>query len=342
MTLPADGLTTTSMLLTPQTSQETYLEHISGTPDCTNYGGTDSMYIGSDDDGYGTTTTYRPVLSFDVRSIPAGATVTSANLQLYRDLMPPATTVTVEAHRVTSAWKEGTGGIVYGDCTGDGATWLETQGGVKWKTAGGDYDPTVGASVQHTVNDGPGWDTFNLASIVQQWVSGTAPNLGVLFKFSNEAPLSANWFTYYTDYYTWDPTQRPKLSLAYNDGSHSIAPTVSIGSPAPAANVGGTVTVTAGASDDGQVAKVELYVDNVLKSTSTAAPYQFSWNTTTLAAGNHSVKAVATDDAGNQTTSSVVTVNVDNSAAPSTSVTSPVGGTNVSGSAADIVKRKAP
>jgi RHS repeat-associated protein len=45
------------------------------------------------------------------------------------------------------------------------------------------------------------------------------------------------------------------------------------------------------------------------------------------------VKAVATDDASNQTTSNVVTVNVDNSAAPATSVTSPVGGTNVSGSA---------
>jgi RHS repeat-associated protein len=336
VTLPADGQATIpSAVLTPQTSQETYLEDVTGTADCNNYGGSDALFIGTDTDGAGTNWKYRPVVSFDVRSIPAGATVTSANLQMYADYMPPATTVTVEAHRITSAWKEGTGGLWTSPdyCTGDGATWLETQGGVRWKTAGGDFDPTVAASVSHTANDQAKWDSFNLASIVQQWVSGTSPNLGVLFKFSNETPLSGNWFAYDSDYDTWDPTLKPKLSLAYTDGSHSIAPTVSIGSPAPGVNVGGTVTVTAGASDDGQIAKVDFYVDNVLKSTSTSAPYQFSWNTTTVAAGNHSLKAIATDDAGNQTTSNVVTVNVDNSAAPTTSVTSPVGGATVSGTA---------
>jgi RHS repeat-associated protein len=333
VTLPADGQATTSMVLTPQNSQETYLEDVTGTADCSNYGGSDAMYIGSDTDGAGTNWKYRPVLSFDVRTIPTGSTVTSAKLQLYADYMPPATTVTVEAHRVTSAWKEGTGGnpnsIDY--CTGDGATWLETQGGVNWTTPGGDFDPAVAASVQHTANDVAKWDTFDLASIVQQWVSGTSPNLGVLFKFSNETPLSANWFAYDSDYQTWDPTLKPKLALIYGDGSHTIAPTVSVGAPAAGTNVGGTVTVTAGASDDGQVAKVEFYVDNVLSSASVAAPYQFNWNTTALAAGSHSVKAVATDDAGNQTTSNVVSVNVDNSAAPVTSVTSPAGGANISG-----------
>jgi RHS repeat-associated protein len=337
VTLPADGqASVASTVLTPQTSQETYLEDVTGTTDCNNYGGSDALYIGTDTDGAGTNWKYRPILTFDVRNIPAAATVTSANLKLYADYMPPATNVTVEAHRVTSSWKEGTGGLWTSPdyCTGDGATWLETQGGVRWNTAGGDFDPSVAASVTHTANDQAKWDTFNLASIVQQWVSGTSPNLGVLFKFSNETPLSTNWFAYDSDYDSWDPTLKPTLSLTYTDGSHSIAPTVSIGSPAPSANVGGTVTVSAGASDDGQVAKVDFYVDNVLKSTSTAAPYQYSWNTTTYAAGSHSVKAVATDNAGNQATSSLVTVNVDNSAAPSTSVTSPVGGTNVSGNAA--------
>jgi YD repeat-containing protein len=83
------------------------------------------------------------------------------------------------------------------------------------------------------------------------------------------------------------------------------------------------VTVTAGASDDGQIAKVEFYVDNVLSSTDTAAPYDFAWNTTALAAGNHSLKAVATDDAGNQTISAAVSVTAGNSASPTTSVNSP-------------------
>lgn len=335
VTLPADGQASTSMTLSPPASQQTYLEDVAGTDNCSNYGGSEMLYIGTDDDGYGTTWKYRPLVSFDVRTIPVGSKVTSAKLQLYADYMPPATTVTVEAHRATAAWKEGTGGLWTSPdyCTGDGATWLETQGGVKWNTPGGDFDSVVGASVQHTANDSAKWDTFELASTVQKWVDGTAPNLGVLFKFSNETPRSVNWFAYDSQYDTWDTSLRPKLSLVYADGSRALPPAVAVGAPAPGGNVSGTVTVTTGASDDGRVAKVELYVDNALASTVTSAPWQFAWNTTTLAAGNHTLKAVATDDAGLQTTSSLVTVNVDNSAAPATSVTSPAAGATVSGTA---------
>ncbi|MGH7407133.1 MAG: CFI-box-CTERM domain-containing protein, partial [Candidatus Methylomirabilales bacterium] len=45
----------------------------------------------------------------------------------------------------------------------------------------------------------------------------------------------------------------------------------------------------------------------------TTSPYSLSWNTTTVGNGSHTLTAVARDAAGNSTTSSGVTVTVDNS-----------------------------
>jgi RHS repeat-associated protein len=333
-TLPADGQSTMTLPLTSDNNQATYLENDPTTTDCANYGGTDSLMVGSSGDAT-SSTTYRPVLSFDLRGIPTTATVTNATLKLYGDAMPPSHTVNVEAHRVTGAWKQGTGGTAAAltTCTGDGATWFESDGGVSWRKPGGDFDPAVVASVTHSANDLAGWDSFNLASMVQQWVNGTAPNLGVLFKFNDETPGPGNWFDYYTGTYTWDPTLRPQLALTYTDGNHSQPPSVAISSPADGDNVGGTVHVTAAAADDGHAAKVDFQVDGNQVGSSTSAPFAFDWNSAAVSAGSHTLRAVATDDAGNTATSSNVTVNVDNSAAPTTSITSPLANATISGTA---------
>lgn len=98
----------------------------------------------------------------------------------------------------------------------------------------------------------------------------------------------------------------------------SIAPTVSITSPVANANLSGTITVSVTANDNTNgkgLAKTELYVDNVLKSTDTTSPYQFVLDSTTLTAGAHTLSAKAYDNAlaANITTSSNVAVTVDNS-----------------------------
>jgi glutamine amidotransferase PdxT len=109
-------------------------------------------------------------------------------------------------------------------------------------------------------------------------------------------------------------------------------PAVAITAPA-AGNVSGTLNVTATASDNIGVAGVQFLLDGVnLGAEDVAAPYSVSWNTTTATSGNHNLTARARDAAGNTTTSSVVTVNVNNAdvAAPSVNVTAPATG-NVSG-----------
>ena len=68
----------------------------------------------------------------------------------------------------------------------------------------------------------------------------------------------------------------------------------------------GTVAVSASASDNVAVSKVEFLVDGILKATSTAAPYSFSWNTLKSANGVYTLVAKAFDAAGNVGEDSVV------------------------------------
>ena len=91
----------------------------------------------------------------------------------------------------------------------------------------------------------------------------------------------------------------------------TTAPVVSITAPAAGASVSGTTVVTATATDNVGVTKVDFYVDGVLKATDTAAPYAFSWNTTTSSNGAHVLQAAASDAAGN-VANSAITVTVAN------------------------------
>ena len=88
----------------------------------------------------------------------------------------------------------------------------------------------------------------------------------------------------------------------------STAPTVS------AAETGssGTISLSATATDNVGVTRVEFYVDGALKGTSTAAPYALSLASTTLTNGTHSLVAKAYDAAGNIGTSIAVSFTISN------------------------------
>lgn len=91
-------------------------------------------------------------------------------------------------------------------------------------------------------------------------------------------------------------------------GGDTTPPTVS----ASESGTSGTVTLTASASDNVGVTKVEFYVDGALKATDTGSPYSASLDSTTLADGSHSLVAKAYDAAGNVGTSSTVSFSVSN------------------------------
>jgi hypothetical protein len=91
-------------------------------------------------------------------------------------------------------------------------------------------------------------------------------------------------------------------------GGDTTPPTVS----ASESGTSGTVTLSASASDNVGVTKVEFYVDGALKATDTSSPYSASLDSTTLADGSHSLVAKAYDAAGNVGTGSTVSFSVSN------------------------------
>jgi hypothetical protein len=90
-------------------------------------------------------------------------------------------------------------------------------------------------------------------------------------------------------------------------------PTTAITSPTTGATVSGTITISATASDDVGVTKVEFYVDSTLITMSTTAPYGATWDTRSVPNGPHTLSTKAYDAAGNTGFSGSVSVSVNNS-----------------------------
>ena len=127
------------------------------------------------------------LLRFNLNDIPAPATISDATVSTWQEYWA-ATAVTLQAHRVTQAWDEGTG-TSSGGCTGDGATWYDATTGVQWASQGGDYDPANAASLAKPASQTSSWDRLDITGLAQQWVDGTAANLGVLLKLAS-GPMS--------------------------------------------------------------------------------------------------------------------------------------------------------
>ncbi len=102
------------------------------------------------------------------------------------------------------------------------------------------------------------------------------------------------------------------IQVGYNtqSGTDITPPTVTINSPTNGASVESTITVGVTATDNIGVGNVTFKVDGVAIANDNLAPYSFSWNTSSVASGVHSLSATAVDAAGNQASTQLqVTVN---------------------------------
>ena len=167
---------------------------------------------------------------------------------------------------------------------------------------------------------------------------------GSLLAATNVAPYALNWDTtaYANGSYTLNAkaydaagnvAQSSNVSVTVNNPvPDTAAPTVSVTAPANGATVSGTVAVSAGATDNVGVTKVEFYLNGVLQTTLASSPYSFSWNTAAVANGVYVISAKAYDAAGNVGQSASVTVTVSNdTTAPVVSIASPVTNSTVAG-----------
>lgn len=158
----------------------------------------------------------------------------------------------------------------------------------------------------------------------------------VLLGTANTSPYGISWDTTSTTggahtlfAVATDLVGNTKTSTVVNVSVDNTAPQVSMSAPANGAFVTGTLAVSATATDNVAISKVEFYSDNnVLLATDTSSPYTFNWNSTTVTQGAHTLYAIAQDTSGLRTTSASVAITVDNTA-PTVAITSPANGAQV-------------
>ena len=262
-----------------------------------------------------------------------GANVGSADVSAPYNFSWNTTSVSNGSHTLTAVAK---------DAAGNAAT----SNSVKVTVNNADTtDPTVSitspannATVNGTMTvSATASDNVGVAS-VQLQVDGA--NVGAA---DTSAPYNFSWNTTSVSNGSHTLTAVAKDAAGNTATSNSVKvtvnnadatpPTVSISSPANNATVNGTMTVSATASDNVGVASVQLQVDGAnVGSADTSAPYNFSWNTTSVSNGSHTLTAVAKDAAGNSATSNSVKVTVNNADAtpPTVSISSPANNATVS------------
>jgi hypothetical protein len=104
--------------------------------------------------------------------------------------------------------------------------------------------------------------------------------------------------------------------------------TVTITNPSDGATVSGTVLIQT--STSGCIDTVEFYIDSVLKYTDTTAPFEWSWDTTTYADGNHTIEVMGYC-LGVYKDNDIITVTVSNEVPPEVTITYPYDGDTLSG-----------
>ena len=96
---------------------------------------------------------------------------------------------------------------------------------------------------------------------------------------------------------------------AFVNVADTVAPVAAVTSPANGATVSSTSqTIRFSATDNVAVTKVALYIDSKLVSSVNASSATYTWNTSRVTRGSHTLQAYGYDAAGNVGTSPIITV----------------------------------
>jgi len=191
------GSSPITMVLQPDatTGKDTYVR--SGNRANRNYGGSNTIQIEAG--------RRNGLLEFDLSTIPAGATLVSATLELYL-VNDGNNAVQIDIHRITQSWVEGT---KTGNGAADGATWNDYDGNNPWASSGGDYDPAVIASTLIPTGNNT-WHQWDITTLVSIWLDNTSPNDGLLLE--QAGPRDRVQFASSEN---GDDTLNPKLTIDY-------------------------------------------------------------------------------------------------------------------------------
>jgi len=192
--------------------------------------------------------------------------------------------------------------------------------------------PSAGSALNGTVQVDLGASDNVAVTKVELFVDGA------IYAVFGSAPYSVSWSTlahpngvHVLKAKACDAKGNVGLSsdVSVTIANDTIAPTVIFAAPSASSRVGGTVTVSANATDNFGVTKVEFFLNGTLKSASTAAPYRFSLDTSVLSNGTYALSAKAYDAAGNVGQSQISIVVFNDRQAPQVSFVAPVASSTV-------------
>ena len=186
---------------------------------------------------------------------------------------------------------------------------------------------TVSVTASATDNIGVTKIEFYVNGVLQ------ATDIATPYVFSwNTATLSPGTYTLATKAYDAAGNVGGSENVSVTIVNDTTPPVVTLAAPLNNATVRGTTTITANASDNVGVARVEFYAAGTLLSATNVAPYSYTWDTTSVTDGWYTLTAKAYDAAGNATQSVPVAVSVLNATTlPLVTLTAPVSGTTLVG-----------
>lgn len=165
----------------------------------------------------------RALVRFDVAgTIPAGATILSAELQL-TVVRSRGGALDVAVHRALGDWGEGTsigfrGQAIGASATTDDATWtLAKFPGQPWSTPGGDFVPTASATANAGTTGTVSWSSTALRDDVQAMLDAPASDFGwvVIADESATAPNVRGFGTHEQS----SAAARPALVIEYQEAA---------------------------------------------------------------------------------------------------------------------------
>lgn len=195
----------------------------------------------------------------------------------------------------------------------DNGTWTDPQRLNFQRTAGSESDPCVRQNYWQSAG-GPSvtQDGQSLYFVLARVNLDNPGEYRCVSKVSNDGecdynnPMSARLDV-------WTVTSRPPTPTPTptpTPPADTVAPAVSITYPTDGSTVlkNSTVIITADASDNIGVTRVEFYVDSSLKCTDTASPYSCNWRVPGRPGRAYALSAKAYDAAGNIGLSSIINV----------------------------------
>ena len=136
----------------------------------------------------------------------------------------------------------------------------------------------------------------------------TPAQVTTILKQTSDDLGTAGWDVYYGSGRV-NASRAVTAALGTVGTADTVAPSIEITSPGNGQRLSGSsTTIQVSSSDNVGVVRNELYVDGVLTSTSSTAPFTIKWSTRKVVAGSHQLQCKAYDAAGNSGLSSQLTV----------------------------------